>query len=126
MFFHTRLLCNLRREESDSDSYQDSSSDGTGSSHGEYFSFEEVSSSDEGDAEKSQGRLLFEYFEQDSPYVREPLSEKVVANHFWYDVVVLALNLVFFQMLNLSSRFPELCTLTSYDLLPASWISVAW
>ncbi|XP_074565405.1 uncharacterized protein LOC141821920 [Curcuma longa] len=101
----SKLLCNLRREESDSDSYQDSSSDGTGSSHGEYFSFEEVSSSDEGDAEKSQGHLLFEYFEQDSPYVREPLSEK---------------------MLNLSSRFPELCTLTSYDLLPASWISVAW
>lgn len=77
MFFHARLLCNLWREESDNDSYQDSSSDGTGSSLGEYFSFEEVSSSDEGDAEKSQGHLLFEYFEQDSPYVREPLAEKV-------------------------------------------------
>lgn len=100
----TGLFCNMRREEeSDNDCYQDSTSDG--SSHGEHFSLEEGSSSDEGDAENSQGCLLFEYLEQDSPYHREPLADKV---------------------LDLACQFPELRTLRSYDLLPASWISVAW
>ncbi|CAL9084639.1 unnamed protein product [Musa textilis] len=100
----TGLFCNMRRvEESDNDCYQDSTSDG--SSHGEHFSLEDGSSSDEGDAENSQGCLLFEYLEQDSPYHREPLADKV---------------------LDLACQFPELRTLRSYDLLPASWISVAW
>lgn len=63
-----------REEESDNDCYQDSTSDG--SSHGEHFSLEEGSSSDEGDAENPQGCLLFEYLEQDSPYHREPLADK--------------------------------------------------
>ncbi|THU72308.1 hypothetical protein C4D60_Mb04t10730 [Musa balbisiana] len=31
-----------------------------------------------------------------------------------------------FQVLDLACQFPELRTLRSYDLLPASWISVAW
>ncbi|KAA8548997.1 hypothetical protein F0562_000681 [Nyssa sinensis] len=51
------------------------------------------------------GLLIFEYLEQDPPYSREPLADKIVA---------------------LASQFPELRTYRSCDLTPASWISVAW
>lgn len=34
-------------------------------------------SSDEGESVNSQGSLLFEYFERDLPYSREPLADKV-------------------------------------------------
>uniref|UniRef100_A0A2P2K938 Uncharacterized protein MANES_06G065300 n=1 Tax=Rhizophora mucronata TaxID=61149 RepID=A0A2P2K938_RHIMU len=60
---------------------------------------------DEGESLKSRGSLLFEYLEQDPPYSREPLSEK---------------------LLNLASHFPEMKTLRSCDLMASSWISVAW
>ncbi|KAF8401400.1 hypothetical protein HHK36_012338 [Tetracentron sinense] len=63
------------------------------------------SSSDEGEVQNPPGLLIFEYLEQDPPYSREPLADKVSA---------------------LASRFPELRTYKSCDLLPASWISVAW
>ncbi|WOL16906.1 hypothetical protein Cni_G25694 [Canna indica] len=99
----SRILCNLRREEeSDSDCYQDLSSDVN--YDGENF-LEEGSSSDDGDSGNSEGCLLFEYLEEEIPYLREPLADKV---------------------LDLACQFPELLTLRSYDLLPASWISVAW
>eukprot|EP00268_Persea_americana_P041516 TRINITY_DN41402_c0_g2_i1.p1 TRINITY_DN41402_c0_g2~~TRINITY_DN41402_c0_g2_i1.p1 ORF type:complete len:408 (+),score=62.96 TRINITY_DN41402_c0_g2_i1:400-1623(+) len=62
-------------------------------------------SSDEGEVENSQGCLLFEFLEQDLPYSREPLADKIA---------------------DLSRHFPELKTLRSCDLLPKSWISVAW
>lgn len=52
-----------------------------------------------------RSNLLFEFLEQDPPYSREPLSHK---------------------MLDLASWFPQLNTLRSCDLLPLSWISVAW
>ncbi|KAB2629177.1 hypothetical protein D8674_033972 [Pyrus ussuriensis x Pyrus communis] len=58
-------------------------------------------SSDEGESINSQGSLLFEYFERDLPYCREPLADKIL-------------------------HFPELKTLRSCDLLSSSWISVAW
>ncbi|KAK8529531.1 hypothetical protein V6N13_102443 [Hibiscus sabdariffa] len=62
-------------------------------------------SSDEGESINFQRSLIFEYFEQDPPYSREPLADKIV---------------------DLTLRFPELKTLKSCDLLPSSWISVAW
>ncbi|KAM0983540.1 hypothetical protein TB2_010867 [Malus domestica] len=62
-------------------------------------------SSDEGESINSQGCLLFEYFERDLPYCREPLADKI---------------------LDLAIHFPELKILRSCDILPTSWISVAW
>lgn len=62
-------------------------------------------SSDDGDTSSTRGCLLFEYMEQDPPYSREPLADKVM---------------------DLARQFPALKTFRSYDLLPSSWISVAW
>uniref|UniRef100_A0A6M2EB47 DUF789 family protein n=1 Tax=Populus davidiana TaxID=266767 RepID=A0A6M2EB47_9ROSI len=61
--------------------------------------------SDKGEYVNSQGCLLFEYLEQDPPYSREPLADKIS---------------------DIAFRFPELNTRRSCDLLPSSWISVAW
>ncbi|RVW39942.1 hypothetical protein CK203_018949 [Vitis vinifera] len=62
------------------------------------------SPSGEGEVSNPPGLLLFEYLEQDSPYGREPLADKAI----------------------LASKFPELRTYRSCDLLPSSWVSVAW
>ncbi|KAK7274253.1 hypothetical protein RIF29_15336 [Crotalaria pallida] len=62
-------------------------------------------SSDDGESGNSQGCLLFEYLEQDLPFSREPLADKIS---------------------DLTFRFPELATLKSCDILSSSWISVAW
>ncbi|KAJ7975155.1 Protein of unknown function (DUF789) [Quillaja saponaria] len=62
-------------------------------------------SSDDGEAGNSQGLLLLEFFEQDRPYIREPLTDKI---------------------LDLACKYPGLKALRSCDLLPASWMSVAW
>ncbi|KAL5102343.1 hypothetical protein RYX36_006670 [Vicia faba] len=62
-------------------------------------------SSDDGESINSQGYLLSEYFERDTPYGREPLADK---------------------MMDLAFRFPQLLTLRSCDILSSSWISVAW
>ncbi|XP_050219561.1 uncharacterized protein LOC126669954 [Mercurialis annua] len=63
------------------------------------------SSSDECEVSNPPGRLVFEFMEHASPFTREPLADKIVA---------------------LASNFPELKTLRSCDLLPSSWMSVAW
>ncbi|XAR49662.1 hypothetical protein NMG60_11032928 [Bertholletia excelsa] len=65
----------------------------------------EGSTVDEGEIRNPHGLLIFEYLEQDRPYLREPLADKI-------DV--------------LTSQFPELKTYRSCDLTPASWVSVAW
>ncbi|CAH2037598.1 unnamed protein product [Thlaspi arvense] len=110
-------------EESDSD-FKDSSSEGSSSESERGLSYpkeqissrmdqlslrkehQEDSSSDDGEPSlSSQGRLIFEYLERDLPYIREPFADK---------------------MSDLASRFPELKTLRSCDLLPSSWFSVAW
>ncbi|PON38952.1 hypothetical protein PanWU01x14_308670 [Parasponia andersonii] len=123
-------------EDSDFDSYRDSSSDGSSdyeiekgvkfsgeqrhlhnltnqasfrmsrlSMHDEHsVALQEGFSSDDGEASNSQGVLLFEYLERDPPFSREPLADKAI----------------------LASRYPGLKTLRSCDLLPASWLSVAW
>lgn len=135
----TKASVKTRRpgEESDSDYFRDSSSDGSSDSEHErrclnytreqrmYHSqtseislsidglslrdrnatFQEGFSSDEGESGSSQGALLFEYLAHDQPYGREPLADKIS---------------------DLAQRFPELKTMRSCDLLPSSWISVAW
>ncbi|KAJ7970348.1 Protein of unknown function (DUF789) [Quillaja saponaria] len=122
-------------EDSDVDNYRDTSSDGSsdyefgkgirpraqGSHHlltgevpfrmgrlsvsSEHSAIQEGFSSDDGEAGNSQGLLLFEFFEQDRPYSREPLTDKI---------------------LDLACKYPGLKALKSCDLLPASWMSVAW
>ncbi|XP_059452964.1 uncharacterized protein LOC132184399 [Corylus avellana] len=62
-------------------------------------------SSDDGEAENSLGQLLFEFLEQDLPYCRVPLADKI---------------------LDLACQYPGLKTLRSCDLLATSWMSVAW
>ncbi|XP_022881924.1 uncharacterized protein LOC111398973 [Olea europaea var. sylvestris] len=69
------------------------------------MAYQESISSDEGEPGSSRSHLLFEYLERDQPYSREPLADKIC---------------------DLALRFPELKTLRSCDLLPSSWISVAW
>ncbi|CDY36525.1 BnaA06g09780D [Brassica napus] len=102
-------------EESDSD-FKDSSSEGSSSESERGLSggmdqlslrkeHREDSSSDDGEPLSSHGRLVFEYLERDLPYIREPFADK---------------------MSDLASRFHELKTLRSCDLLPSSWFSVAW
>ncbi|GER44423.1 hypothetical protein STAS_21323 [Striga asiatica] len=102
-------------EESDSESFRDSCSDGSSDSEQDrvnellsreqHTAFQEGFSSDEGESGSSQNHLLFEYFARDQPYCREPLADK---------------------LFDLGDDFPELKTLRSCDLLPSSWISVAW
>ncbi|KAJ1684953.1 hypothetical protein LUZ63_016343 [Rhynchospora breviuscula] len=52
-----------------------------------------------------KGKLLFEYLEQNPPYMREPLSQKINS---------------------LEKEFPVLKSARSCNLSPGSWISVAW
>ncbi|XP_011100815.1 uncharacterized protein LOC105178921 [Sesamum indicum] len=63
------------------------------------------SSIDGDDISNPPGLLIFEYFERELPFHREPLADK---------------------MSILASRFPQLKTYRSCDLTPSSWISVAW
>ncbi|CAA2957594.1 Hypothetical predicted protein [Olea europaea subsp. europaea] len=67
--------------------------------------FVKSSSSDEAEISNWPGLLLFEYLEQEQPHLRKPLSDKISI---------------------LASQFPELRQCRSCDLLPSSWISVAW
>ncbi|KAG6516281.1 hypothetical protein ZIOFF_026736 [Zingiber officinale] len=132
---HRHGRCWRPGDESDGDSYRDSSSDlssdhehekrlsyskACGSEHVDEnlplgmdclcwreksWNQQEGSSSDDGDCGHSQPDLLFEYLEQDPPFVREPLFDKIS---------------------DLAGHFPALKSLKSCDLLPSSWISVAW
>ncbi|KAK7329506.1 hypothetical protein VNO77_23676 [Canavalia gladiata] len=63
------------------------------------------SSSDKTESSKPPGQLIFEYFEHEIPYNREPLVDKIS---------------------DLAGQFPELKTYRSCDLSPASWVSLAW
>ncbi|KAL3517402.1 hypothetical protein ACH5RR_019991 [Cinchona calisaya] len=62
-------------------------------------------SSDDAEICNSPGLLLFEYLEQEQPHHRKPLADKISV---------------------LASQFPELRKCRSCNLLPSSWISVAW
>lgn len=132
IYSDSRRQPNPRRtgEDSDGEYFRDSSSDGSSDSElemrlkysrepwncphpmseglslrGNHVALQEGSSSDDGESGNSRGFLLFEYLERDPPYSREPLADKI---------------------LDLTHRFPELKTLRSCDVLPSSWISVAW
>ncbi|RCV40107.1 hypothetical protein SEVIR_9G024800v4 [Setaria viridis] len=61
--------------------------------------------SDDCETDASSSFPIFEYLERDPPYGREPLTDKVSA---------------------LADRCPALKTFKSCDLLPSSWMSVAW
>ncbi|KAE8698859.1 putative Gamma-glutamyl-gamma-aminobutyrate hydrolase [Hibiscus syriacus] len=74
-------------------------------SMGDQQILQEDLSSDEGEYVNSQSCLIFEYFERNPPYSREPLADKIE---------------------DLAFQFPELKTLKSCDLLSSSWLSVAW
>ncbi|XP_021291968.1 uncharacterized protein LOC110422409 [Herrania umbratica] len=126
----------LSGEESDGDYYRDSSSDGSSdyeidkgikfpreqrsrfnltndihfgvssfSISDENSTLHEGFFSDDSEAGNSRDRLLFEFFEHDTPYSREPLADKIF---------------------DLACEYSGLKTLRSCDLLPISWISVAW
>ncbi|KGN63839.1 uncharacterized protein LOC101215266 [Cucumis sativus] len=129
---HVRLAC----EDSDLDSSRDTSSDGSiDHDLGKSFNFsreqwdhphlacenmlkmrktsltdehkmvQEGFLSDDGDAGYPRSSLLFQFLEQDLPYQRVPLADKIF---------------------ELAYQFPGLKTLSSCDILPASWVSVAW
>lgn len=51
------------------------------------------------------GNPLFEFFEEESPYARSPLADRIA---------------------ELAEEFPGLLSLSSSDLHPASWFAVAW
>ncbi|KAI4374347.1 hypothetical protein MLD38_012354 [Melastoma candidum] len=60
---------------------------------------------DEAEVYDSSGSLVFHYMEQEQPYKRKPFYDKIS---------------------NLASQFPDLKNYRSCDILPTSWISVAW
>lgn len=98
------------------------------------------SSSDEAEVCSSPGPPVFEYFEQEQPHHRPPLYDKAspFSLRFVYFIHFLCLDLGACwillcpcphphpQVSNLASQFPELRLYKSCDLLPASWLSVAW
>lgn len=107
-------------EDSDIDSFRDSSSDASSDydlpkgeiSHrldqlslNYQHALQEGFSSDEGESVRPQSCLSFEYLERNQPWGREPLTDKI---------------------LDLACCFPELKSTRSCDLLPTSWLSVAW
>ncbi|KAJ7955174.1 Protein of unknown function (DUF789) [Quillaja saponaria] len=63
------------------------------------------SSSDEIESCNPSDQLIFEYFEHELPFYREPLANKIS---------------------DLICQFPQLRTFRSCDLSPSSWMSVAW
>ncbi|KAL1356804.1 hypothetical protein HN51_008786 [Arachis hypogaea] len=122
-------------EDSDGDYYKDSSSDGSSDSdfgkrtepfpaqrssqhrggnvsiqmsglsvNDKLNAMQEGFSSDDSEGGNTQD-LLFEYFDQDPPYSREPLADKI---------------------LDLARHYPSLKSMRSCDILPASWMAVAW
>ncbi|KAG8052060.1 hypothetical protein GUJ93_ZPchr0001g32439 [Zizania palustris] len=62
-------------------------------------------SSDDSETGNQESYPVFQYMEHDAPYGRQPLADMISL---------------------LASRFPGLRTYKSCDLLPSSWISVAW
>ncbi|GER33379.1 hypothetical protein STAS_09512 [Striga asiatica] len=88
-------------EESDANSSRDTSSDGDNESG----TNTRANSARGPLVSNPPGLLIFEYFERELPFHREPLADK---------------------MLILASRFPKLKTYRSCDLTPSSWISIAW
>ncbi|KAL5197917.1 hypothetical protein ABZP36_001429 [Zizania latifolia] len=101
-------------EESDEESMDTSSESSSGIDADQLrgLSLEATCQLENGDFQREDGGSqlpstcpIFEYMEKDPPYGREPLTDKVSI---------------------LASKFPELKSIRSCDLLPTSWMSVAW
>ncbi|CAM0881213.1 unnamed protein product [Alopecurus aequalis] len=93
-------------DDSDGDCHDFSSNGSSDYEHvrAKHLSQEGFSSVDD-ESGDTHGPLLFQYLEFDSPFCREPLTDKISS---------------------LSDRFPGLRTLRSCDLSPRSWMSIAW
>ncbi|KAG0482590.1 hypothetical protein HPP92_010674 [Vanilla planifolia] len=112
-------LLRLRRpgDESDEDPYLDTSSEGSSESEADKLLraqpcfgsarilVQQVSLSDDAEVSSSTTLPVFEFLENDPPHAREPLADKISS---------------------LASKFSRLRTYRSCDLLPSSWMSVAW
>jgi len=59
-----------------------------------HLAMQEGFSSDDSDTGNSQGRLIFQYLEQDPPYSREPLSDKARSIMLTFDLCFNALLLL--------------------------------
>uniref|UniRef100_A0A803KUW5 DUF789 family protein n=1 Tax=Chenopodium quinoa TaxID=63459 RepID=A0A803KUW5_CHEQI len=81
----------------------------------QHTAMQEGFSSDEAEPGTAQGRLLFEFYEHDPPFCREPLADKASAVLLFYHLIS-----------DLALRFSELKSLRSCDVLSSSWFSVAW
>ncbi|KAG0537495.1 hypothetical protein BDA96_03G153400 [Sorghum bicolor] len=66
---------------------------------------QESLSSDDCESSNQQPSPVFQYVEHDAPYGRQPLADMISV---------------------FACKFPDLNTYKSCDLLPSSWISVAW
>ncbi|TVU43936.1 hypothetical protein EJB05_03357 [Eragrostis curvula] len=89
--------------------------------------------SDDGEAyaSSSSGFPTYEYLEKETPYGREPLTDKAsfFLNQCILDVLcteTYVLTMHVYQVSILAAKFPALKTFRSCDLLPSSWMSVAW
>ncbi|CAL4950237.1 unnamed protein product [Urochloa decumbens] len=105
-------------EDSDDDSALDTSSDVSSVSDNErstgtttrclaenVCTDQEGFSSDDSAYSYQESSPIFQYVEHDAPYGRQPLADMISV---------------------FASKFPDLKTYKSCDLLPSSWISVAW
>ncbi|XP_020101025.1 proline-rich receptor-like protein kinase PERK9 [Ananas comosus] len=102
-------------EESDGELYMDTSSESSSESEADRLRERGATMgttigqggflSDDGEACTAPLLPIFEYLERDPPYGREPLADKISI---------------------LASKFPDLKAYKSCDLLPLSWMSVAW
>ncbi|CAO2192619.1 unnamed protein product [Urochloa humidicola] len=105
-------------EDSDDDSALDTSSDVSSLSDNErstgittqclaenICTDQESFSSDGSECSNQESSPIFQYVEHDAPYGRQPLADMISV---------------------FASKFPDLKTYKSCDLLPSSWISVAW
>ncbi|KAF8724362.1 hypothetical protein HU200_021394 [Digitaria exilis] len=104
-------------EDSDDDSTLDTSSDVSSVGDNERnigittqclaedISIDQEGFSDGSESSNQESSPIFQYVEHDAPYGRQPLADMISV---------------------FASKFPDLKTYKSCDLLPSSWISVAW
>ena len=118
-------------EESDGETYQDTSSDSSSSSDSP--AGQEGSFGDDRDGRNQATRPIYEYLARDSPYGREPIADKASSPIIWprylliyFRCLTVSLPPPGLQISALASKFPGLKTYKSCDLLPSSWMSVAW
>lgn len=112
--------CRCLNEDSDGDNALDTSSDVSNESDNDnersigrrtqclaenICTDEESLSSDDCESSNQEPSPVFQYVEHDAPYGRQPLADMISV---------------------FACKFPDLNTYKSCDLLPSSWISVAW